>query len=76
MDHDKTRYFKSVRRKMTSLDENNRRVLKDTNNSTDDFNTECVPSVVEEQGAAIDANGTPATQRTYDGVQPVQSDEI
>ena len=60
---------------MTSLDENNRRILKDTNNSTDDFNTECVPSVVEEQGAATDANGTPATQRTYDGVQPIPSEE-
>ncbi len=71
IDHDKTRYFKSVRRKMTRLTKDGRRVLQDTNNSTDDFNGECVPSVVEEQGAAINAEGTTATQQTYDGVQPM-----
>ena len=70
IDADKTRYFKSVRRKMLSLTEGGRRILKDTNNSSEDFNPECVPSIIEEQGAAIDANGTPATVITYDGVQP------
>lgn len=71
IDHDKTRYFKSVRRKMLYMTADGRRVLQDTNNSSNDFNTECVPSVIEEQQSAIDANGTKATQLTYDGVQPV-----
>lgn len=71
IDHDETRYFKSVRRKMISLTSDGRRILKDTNNSTEDFNTECVPSIVEEQGAATDANGTLATTVTYDGVTPM-----
>jgi hypothetical protein len=71
MDHDKDRYFKSVRRKMLYL-KDGRRVLKDTNNSTEDFNTECVPSIVEEQRAAIDAQGTPAPYRTYDGRQKIE----
>jgi hypothetical protein len=68
MDGDKDRYFKSVRRKMLYL-KDGRPVLKDSNNSSDDFNTECVPSIIEEQGAATDAAGTPAHNRTYDGKQ-------
>ncbi|MBQ4475069.1 MAG: DUF4876 domain-containing protein [Bacteroidales bacterium] len=72
-DHDQTRYFKSVRRKMLSLTSDRRRVLKDTNNSTDDFNTECVPSLIEQQGTATDANGTPANGVTYDGVTPMNN---
>ncbi len=73
IDHDQTRYFKSVRRKMLSLTSDGRKILQDTNNSTDDFNTECVPSLIEEQGSAIDANGTRATTRTYDGVIPMNN---
>ena len=69
MDHDKTRYFHSVRRKMLYL-KNGRPVLKDTNNSTEDFNPHCIPSEIENQGTAIDVNGTPCTQRTWDGVTP------
>lgn len=72
IDHDKDRYFKSVRRKMLYLDEEGRRVLQDTDNSTDDFNTECVPSIVEKQHTAISADGTKAETETYDGVQPVE----
>lgn len=68
---DPTRYFKSVRRKMLYLTEDGRRVLQDTNNSSKDFNASCVPSLVEEQQTAISADGTPATGRTYDGVQPM-----
>jgi hypothetical protein len=68
MDSDKDRYFKSVRRKMLYL-RDGRRVLKDSNNSSEDFNTECVPSIIEEQGTAIDAAGTPAPYKTYDGKQ-------
>lgn len=70
IDHDKTRYFRSIRRKMLYLNADGTMKLKDTNNSTDDFNTECIPSVIEAQHSAIDANGTKATTETYDGVQP------
>jgi hypothetical protein len=69
MDHDQDRYFKSVRRKMLYLTPDGRRVLKDSNNSSEDFNTECVPSIIEEQHTAIAADGTPAPAPTYDGKQ-------
>ncbi len=75
IDKDATRYFKSVRRKMLYLTDDGRRVLKDTNNSSADFNGECTPSIVEEQKTAIDANGTTATQRTYDGVWVMETEE-
>jgi len=67
MDHDKTRYFHSVRRKMLYI-KDGRPYLKDTNNSTEDFNPYCIPSLIEEQGTAIDVDGTPCTQCTWDGV--------
>lgn len=70
IDHDKTRYFRSIRRKMLYLNPDGTMKLKDTNNSTEDFNTECIPSVIEAQHTAIDAAGTKATVETYDGVQP------
>ena len=73
MDKDPTRYFKSVRRKMLYLDDKGNRVLQDTNNSTDDFNTECVPSIIEQQHTAMNADGTIAEIVTYDGVQPVRN---
>lgn len=66
---DNNRFFKSVRRKMLYLTDDGRRVLKDTNNSTNDFNSAVVPSIVEEQGTAVNANGEKSTTRTYDGVQ-------
>lgn len=67
MDKDKSRYFHSVRRKMLYL-KDGRPVLKDTDNSTEDFNPYCVPSEIERQGTAIDVNGTPCTTITWDGV--------
>lgn len=73
MDSDENRFFKSIRRKMLYLTDDGIRVLKDTNNSTADFNPDCVPSLVEMQHAAIDASGTKAECVTYDGVQPVES---
>ena len=73
MDSDENRFFKSIRRKMLYLMDDGIRVLKDTNNSTADFNPDCVPSLVEMQHAAIDASGTKAERVTYDGVQPVES---
>lgn len=73
MDSDENRFFKSIRRKMLYLTDDGIRVLKDTNNSTADFNPDCVPSLVEMQHAAIDASGTKAERVTYDGVQPVES---
>lgn len=72
IDHDKTRYFKSVRRKLLYKTSDGRCVLKDTNNSTVDFNAGCVPSLIEEQHTAVDANGTPSVTVTYDGVTPVE----
>ena len=71
IDHDKTRYFKSVRRKVAGF-EDGRCILQDMDNSIEDFNTECIPSVIEEQGTAIDAQGTKATTRTWDGVMPME----
>lgn len=72
VDGDKTRYFHSVRRKMLYLDDNGHPVLKDTNNSTEDFNSDCTPSEIELQGTAMDVYGTPCKSVTYDGVTPVK----
>ncbi len=69
---DKTRYFKSVRRKLLYINDSGNPVLKDTNNSSVDFNAECIPSEVELQGTAIDFNGTLCTTLTYDGVTPIE----
>lgn len=69
---DKTRYFKSVRRKMLYLNDEGNPVFKDTNNSTEDFNPRVTPSEIELQGTAIDADGTRCTTRTYDGITPVK----
>ena len=69
MDHDKTRYFHSVRRKVLYL-KDGKPVLKDTNNSSEDFNPFVTPSEIEKQGTAKDVNGTPCTTRTWDGVMP------
>jgi hypothetical protein len=74
IDKDPQRYFRSVRRKVLYLDDNGTPVLKDTNNSTDDFNADCIPSEIELQGTAIDANGTPCTSLTYDGKTAVPAD--
>ena len=71
MDHDKTRYFHSVRRKMLYLKDGHP-VLKDTNNSSDDFNSYVIPSEIEKQGTAVDIQGTKCTQLTWDGVTPRQ----
>jgi len=71
MDHDKTRYFHSVRRKFLYM-KDGRAVFKDTNNSSEDFNGYVIPSEIEIQGTAIDVNGTPCTQRTWDGVTPME----
>ena len=71
MDHDKTRYFHSVRRKVLYL-KDGKPVLKDTNNSSEDFNPFVTPSEIEKQGTAKDVNGTPCTTRTWDGVMPRQ----
>lgn len=71
MDHDKSRYFRSVRRKLLYVTDDGRAVFKDTNNSTVDFNPMCVPSEIELQGTAMSVDGTPCTVRTYDGVVPM-----
>lgn len=75
MSSDNDRFFKSVRRKMLYLTDDGRRVLKDSNNSTDDFNAAVVPSIVEQQHTAVNASGDKATTVTYDGVQPIKESE-
>ena len=54
------------------LNDDGNPVLKDTNNSTEDFNPYCIASEIEIQGTAVDANGTLCTTRTYDGVTPME----
>lgn len=71
INQDKTRYFHSVRRKMLYLNDDGNPVLKDTNNSSEDFNPYCIASEIEQQGTAMDADGTKCTTKTYDGVTPV-----
>lgn len=70
-DKDESRYFRSIRRKLLSVNSDGTARLKDTNNSSDDFNAECIPSLIEQQHTAINAAGTKATTLTYDGVTPV-----
>ncbi|MDE6491174.1 MAG: DUF4876 domain-containing protein [Muribaculaceae bacterium] len=66
---DKSVYFKSIRRKLLSVDANGKPIFKDTNNSSADFNCAVTPSEIELQGTAIDAEGTKFSGRpTYDGV--------
>lgn len=67
-DEDVNKSFHSVRRKMLGLDKNGRRILKDTNNSTNDFNPCVTASLIEEQHGSTDVSGTKATVMTYDGV--------
>ena len=49
IDHDKTRYNKSVRRKIAYTTRDGREVLLDTNNSTYDFEHEARPSMMPEE---------------------------
>lgn len=71
MDNDKSRFFRSVRRKLLYVTDDGRAVFRDTNNSTADFNAMCIPSEIERQGTVCDAEGTLCTTRTYDGVTPM-----
>ncbi len=71
--NDTDRFFHSVRRKVLRINDDGTPVLKDTNNSSNDFNAHVIASEIEAQGTAIDASGTPCTTgRTYDGVTPIQ----
>ncbi len=72
--NDKTRYFKSVRRKLLYVEADGRVVLQDTNNSTDDFNRNCVPSEIELQNSVMGIDGQRATTITYDGVTPISAE--
>ncbi len=71
IDRDQNRFFKSVRRKFLYM-KDGRAVLQDTNNSTDDFNGDATPSLIEQQGSVTDALGNRATKITHDGVTPVE----
>lgn len=68
---DKTRFFHAARRKMLYLNDEGHPVLKDTNNSTEDFNAYVIASEIELQGTAINVDGDRATVKTYDGVTPM-----
>ena len=68
IDGDKTRYFRAVRRKMIGLSADGNPILQDTNNSTLDFNPMVIPSEIESQQSAVDADGRPASTLTWDGV--------
>ncbi len=72
-DKDRSRFFRSVRRKYLGKDANGNKILQDTNNSTEDFNPMVIPSLIEEQGTAIDAQGTPCKTKTYDGIVPIDT---
>lgn len=65
---DKTRYFHAVRRKVLDITDSGRVILKDTNNSSEDFNPYVVPSEIELQHTAVDAAGNKSEKLTYDGV--------
>ena len=75
IDHDKTRYFHAIRRKLAGFSNAGIPILKDTNNSSSDFNSYVVPSEIEIHGTAVDIKGTPCTIRTYDGVTPIISNK-
>ena len=70
IDGDKTRYFHAVRRAAESIEPDGRVVLRDTNNSSVDFNSYVYPSEIERQGTAVSLDGTPCASLTIDGVMP------
>lgn len=70
LSNDPDRFFHSVRRKLLTVTDDGRAILKDTNNSTDDFNANVIASEIELQGTAVNTNGDKATVVTYDGVTP------
>lgn len=70
--NDKTRYFRSVRRKLLYIDANGKAVLQDTNDSSVDFNKDMIPSEIEIQASVCGIDGERATTVTYDGITPVE----
>lgn len=68
IDKDRTRFFRSVRRKLEYVTSDGRAVLRDTNNSTVDFNANVIPSEIELQGSSLGPGLGNATIVTYDGV--------
>ena len=77
IDRDKNRFFHSVRRKLLYVNDEGLPVFKDTNNSSADFNPDCVASEIELQGTVTDLSGNRCTTVTDDGVTPLpQSNRI
>jgi hypothetical protein len=62
-----------VRRKLLRIADDGRAVFKDTNNSTVDFNPDCIASEIELQSTAVNYEGEKASQITYDGVTPINN---
>lgn len=69
-DKDKNRFFHSVRRKLLGFASEGIAILKDTDNSSEDFNPFVIASEIELQGTAIDTKGSKANSITYDGITP------
>lgn len=68
IDADKTRFFHAVRRKLLYVNDDGRAVLKDTDNSSEDFNSHVTPSEIELQQTVTQLGGTTAKTITYDGI--------
>ena len=71
IDKDKTRFFHAVRRKLLYVTPEGRAVFRDTDNSTEDFNSHVTPSEIELQHTVTGLGEGNATRITYDGVTEI-----
>lgn len=69
IDGDKKRYFHAIRRVAEDVSADGKTVLRNTNNSSIDFNAYVYPSEIERQHTAIDRDGTLCGTETIDGVK-------
>ncbi len=71
INNDKSRFFKAVRRKLLYIADDGRIVLKDTDNSSVDFNSNVTPSEIETQHTLIGLGQGTSQIITYDGITPI-----
>lgn len=69
--NDKSRFFKAVRRKLLYIEDDGRIVLKDTDNSSVDFNSDVTPSEIEMQHTLSGLGQGTSQIITYDGITPI-----